>query len=58
MGSENNANAPDVGVDNNRTKENTTSVKLADKIHCIRTNNITDEYELKEEIGVGLHATF
>ena len=54
MGSENNVNAPDAAVDNNRTKENgnTTSVRLADKIHCIRTNNITDEYELKEEIGV------
>ena len=47
---------PDAGVvDNNKTKENnnsTTAVRLADKIHCIRTNNITDEYELKEEIGV------
>ena len=44
-------------VDNNPQKENgnsTATVRLADKIHCIRTNNITDEYELKEEIGVSL----
>ena len=52
MGSDAN-NVSDAVVDN-RAKENgnTSAVKLADKIHCIRSNNITDEYELKEEIGV------
>ena len=56
MGTDNPTNGADAGVDNNRTKENgnTTSIRLADKIHCIRTNNITDEYELKEEIGVSV----
>ena len=58
MGSEG-AKSAEGGIDN-RTKDNgnTTSIRLADKIHCIRTNNITDDYELKEEIGVSFQQPF